>query len=271
MDGPAVAFPRPGRALKLVLVLYAVLGVLVGLVVNLVPRGGAILPWLVCAPSTVLSRPWTLLTAGLLTSWESYTHLLFTLAGFYFLGPELERQWGPSRFLRFIALSIVGGFGLSLFIARFAPEGAGLFHPQFMLGPGAALAGLGAAWGREKPYAEIRLFFVLPISGRVLVWITLGFCALGLVYPHGIPEGVVAPFGGFLAGILLGGTPSPLRAIYLRTKLALLRRGAPAVKVDLRTSGRKPRPGAPPLRVVYGGLEDELEKRKPPKDKRYLN
>ena len=34
---------------------------------------------------------------------------------------------------------------------------------------------------------------------------------------------------------------------------------------------RRPRPGAPPLRVVSGGLEDVLKKRTPPKDKRYLN
>lgn len=271
MDGPALAFPRPGRALKFVLVLYAVLGVLVGLVVNLVPHGGKVLPWVVCVPELAWHRPWTLLTAGLITSWESYTHLLFTLAGFYFLGPELERQWGPRRFLRFLGIAVVGGFALALLLARFAPDSARLFHPGAMLGPGAALAALGVAWGREKPYAQIRLFFVLPISGRALVWITLGFCALGLVYPNGIPEGVVAPFGGFIVGLLFAGSPSPLRAIYLRMKLALLRRGAPSVKVELRAPPKKARPGAPPLRVVYGGLEDELQKRKPPKDKRYLN
>ena len=31
------------------------------------------------------------------------------------------------------------------------------------------------------------------------------------------------------------------------------------------------RKGGPPLRVVPGGLEDDLKNRKPPKDKRFLN
>lgn len=31
------------------------------------------------------------------------------------------------------------------------------------------------------------------------------------------------------------------------------------------------RKGGPPLRVVQGGLDDDLKNRKPPKDKRYLN
>jgi hypothetical protein len=103
------------------------------------------------------------------------------------------------------------------------------------------------------------------------VWITLGFCVLGVFFPGSVPECVVAPFGGFIAGLLLAGSPSPVRALYLRAKLALLRSRGERVRLDIdRPKPKKRAAGSPPLRVVTGGLDD-LEKRQPPKDKRYLN
>jgi hypothetical protein len=46
----------------------------------------------------------------------------------------------------------------------------------------------------------------------------------------------------------------------------LLSDDPPRPRPSVRRSGK-----APPLRVVPGGLEDDLKNRKPPKDKRYLN
>jgi hypothetical protein len=58
----------------------------------------------------------------------------------------------------------------------------------------------------------------------------------------------------------------------------VLRRKGPSLTVEsLTEAGERPKPPkrasgkSPALRVVYGGLEDELKNRKPPKDKRYLN
>ena len=275
MDGsPQLALPRLGRGVKGLLGVYAVLGL-----------GGAILysysslwpkVWtqLALIPGTVLGHVWTLVTAGLLTDPEHWSHLVFTLIGFYFLGPDLERRWGTWRFLRFVVLSIMAGFGLSLMLAAIAPHETKVFHPFMMFGPASALAALAVAWGRENAEMQIRLYFVLPISGRALVWITLGFCVLGLFFPQSVTEGMASPFGGFIVGLLLSGSPSPLRELYLRTRLWWLQRRGGAVHVDLdpraplKTSKR--RAGGPPLRVVMGGVED-LDKRKPPKDKRYLN
>jgi hypothetical protein len=121
----------------------------------------------------------------------------------------------------------------------------------------------------------VNLFFFLPVSGRALFWVTILFCVLDLIYPVAPPEGVVAAFGGVLAGLVFGGSPSLARTLYLRAKLSLLRRRASHLRVEdvlsPRASTRRPRGGAPPLRVVQGGLEDVLKKRNPPKDKRYLN
>jgi membrane associated rhomboid family serine protease len=272
MEGTQVSFPKPGRSLKVMLALLAIVGITGGLLFNYGPKG--VFEYLVVLPGQVLHRPWTVLTGPLVTNPTSWGHLIFSLLGLYFLGPALERSWGAARFVRFVILSVLGGTGLALLLAAIAPESVRAFHPDLMMGPGAAMAALAVAWGREHPDTQIRLFFFLPISGRAFVWITLGFCVLGLVYPSGIPEGVAAPFGGFVTGLLLSGTPSPLRSLYLRAKLGFLRRKNPAVRIDLegRPSGpKRARPGAPPLRVVQGGLDEDLAKRQPPKDKRYLN
>ena len=124
------------------------------------------------------------------------------------------------------------------------------------------------------PTAQIRLFFFLPVSGKAMLWLTLGFACLGLVYPAGMPEGIAAAFGGIVAGLLFSGSPSAVRSLYLRFRLRNLERQANAAmkRPGDRPSGAGRRgAGAPPLRIVYGGLEEELKKRKPPKDKRYLN
>ena len=273
MDGMQVSFPKPGRALKVMLALLAIVGIGGSLLVNYGP--GGLLGYLVVVPGLVSPRLWTLLTGPLLTNPTSWGHLIFSLLGLYFLGPPLEKSWGTARFVRFVVLSALAGTGLALLLARIAPENVRAFHPELMMGPGAVLAALGVAWGREHPNAQIRLYFFLPLSGRAFVWITLGFCVLGLVFPSGIPEGVAAPFGGFVTGLLLAGSPSPLRSLYLRAKLAVLRRKNPPVRIDLEgrpSAAKRPRPGAPPLRVVQGGLDEDLLKRHtPPKDKRYLN
>jgi membrane associated rhomboid family serine protease len=277
MDGPqlTVAFPRPGRALWTVLIAMAALGIATALLTTWGGGASAVFNWLVYEPSHVFSQPWRVLTSGLLTSPASWSHLLFALVGLYFLGAPLEKRWGPWRFLRFLALAVVLGnlttVGVDRLIGDAAPE---RFHPVFVFGPAAAITAIAIAWAREYSDSTVQLFMVLPIRGRVLFWITIGFCVLDLVYPAGMPEGVVAPFGGLIAGLLFGGTPSIARTTWLHVRLALLRRQSTSVRVEdvlSRKPSRRPRPGAPPLRVVPGGLEEVLKKRTPPKDKRYLN
>jgi membrane associated rhomboid family serine protease len=218
---------------------------------------------------------WRLLTSGVLTHPESFNHLLFSLIGLYFLAPDLERRWGTARFLVFLAAAVVFG---NLFVGGTSALASGVdkgpFHPSMCFGPGAALAAVAVGWSQEMPRAEIRLFFFLPVTGRALLWFALGFAALGFVYPASVPEGVVAPFGGIVAGLLLGGSPSPVRSLLLRFRLGRLRRAAVldrAAESGRTSSTGRRGAGSPPLRVVYGGLEEELRRRKPPKDKRYLN
>jgi membrane associated rhomboid family serine protease len=273
----ALALPRPGRGLKAVLITVLALGILNALLCTWIPSvGTAILDALVCDVERVgRGQLWRLLTSGLLTSPTSYGHLFGTLLGLYFLAPDLERRLGTGRLLRFLAYSIVAGNLTVMAVDALLPASAQpRFHPREMYGAMAAIAAIAVAWARDNANATVRLFFVLPVRGQWLLWATVGFCVLDLIFPAALPEGVVAPFGGLAVGLLLGGSPSPARAAYLRLKLLLLRRRARSFEVSGAPgarSVRRPRPGGPPLRVVSGGADEDLRKREPPKDKRYLN
>jgi membrane associated rhomboid family serine protease len=279
MDGTQLtfAFPKPGRALKLVLVVILVLGLLNAFLANWVPQVSEVFNTLTCELERVQHwQLWRLLTSGLLTSPTSYGHLVFTLVGLYFLAPDLERRWGAARFLLFLAYAIIAGNLAVLLVDVITPLSAQpRFHPPAVFGAAAAIAAIAVAWARDNADLTVRLFFVLPVRGKWLFWVTIGFCVLDLIYPTALPEGVVAPFGGVVIGLLFAGSPSLARSVFLRLKLAVLRRRAHSLSVkDVLTpqpSRRARSGGAPPLRVVPGGLEDVLKKRTPPKDKRYLN
>jgi membrane associated rhomboid family serine protease len=270
------SFPRPGPVLKAVLILIAAFGIFQALVVNWVPGGKSIFFALVCTTEGIKHfQLWRLLTAGILTDPTTISHLFFTLIGLYFLSPDLERRWGSARFAQFLVVATVFGFLLGVALDIVMPPSVAIFHPTIMFGATAAITATAIAWSKANADLQVRLFFVVPVSGRALFWFTIGFCVLGLIY---VSEGAAAPFGGLIVGLLLGGSPSAMRTFYLKMKLALLRRragpGVPTAQ-DIAERSRTPeerrKRGGPPLRVVYGGLEDELKKRKPPKDKRYLN
>ncbi|WP_394848826.1 rhomboid family intramembrane serine protease [Pendulispora brunnea] len=276
-----LALPRPGPGLKVLLLVVAILGISLAIAYSYLPGGQSLFLALTASSDSVLDgQVWRLFTAGLLTSPAALGHLLFTLMAFYFLSPDLERRWGTWRFIRFVLIAMVSGFLLSIAVDRAIPGGPAMLHPRMMFGSSAAISAIAIAWSKLNAHQTVRLFFLIPVSGRQFFWFTIAMCSLGLVYPGGVPEGMLSPFGGVLVGMLLGGTPSVIRATYLRIKLALLRRqaGAPPVPLSPPASGKSKtttastrRAGAPLLRVVQGGADDELRKRRPPKDKRYLN
>jgi membrane associated rhomboid family serine protease len=267
-----LALPRPGRALKGVLIVIAVFGVVQALLYNWIPGGAKVFLALAYTHEEVArGQVWRLLTAGLLSHPEHPGHLIFTLIGLYFLSPDLERRWGGARFLRFLALSVLIGNVLTFLVESVAAGHGGALHPGICFGAFAACTAVGVAWARANENAQVFLFF-FPVSGKALFWITIAYCFLGLIYPGANPEGAVAPFGGVVSGLLLGGSPSVMRELYLRAKLGVLRRqGDGPSRGGPRGPGKRSRAGSPPLRVVQGGVEEELRKREPPKDKRYLN
>ncbi|MGH7330835.1 MAG: rhomboid family intramembrane serine protease, partial [Polyangiaceae bacterium] len=207
------ALPRIGPALRGVLIAIGVVGIVEAILIAYVPHGVEYFKALACIKEKVLQgQVWRLLTAGLLTSPESMGHLIFTLIGLYFLSPDLEKTWGPWRFLRFLAISVVLGFVFTIGLDVISGTGGpAFFHPPLTFGGGAAITAVAIAWSEMHRDQQVQLFFFLPMSGRILFWVTIGFSVLGLVYPSSVPEGAFAPFAGIITGMLLGGTPSVLR------------------------------------------------------------
>ncbi len=266
-------FPRPGKVLRGVMWLVAGLAILWAIIVHWVPGGDRAFLLLTFKPAAFMHGEfWRIFTAGLLSppiGGEAVSHLFFTLLGLFFLSPDLERRWGGARFAWFLGTCLFAGFLLTAAIDGL-PFGGALMHPGAVFGMGAAITGTAVAWSRENANLEVRLFFVLPVKGSQFLWLTVGWCVLEVIFQGGSTEGVVAPFGGILAGLAFGGSPSPLRAAYLRWKLASLRKrtGGLSAAAMLEPNVIRRRPG-PPLRVVSGGLDDP--KKDPPRDKRFLN
>lgn len=274
MQQTSLALPRPGPALKGLLIVVGVLGIGLALAGDL---GFVVFRALACTPEAVLhGQVWRLLTSALLTDPTSYGHLIFSLMGLYFLSTDLEQRWGGRRFLAFLAGATVLGNVLAIAVDLVAPESFSNFHAKMMFGPEAAIAATAIAWASMNADRQILLFFVVPVRGQYLTWVTIGFCLLGLVYRAGAPAGHIAPFGGVIAGLAFGGggQTSPFRRMILQLRLWIIRKRlgdkAPPTVESMMRAPTKKRAGGPPLRVVSGGLDDKSEK-KPPKDKRYLN
>jgi membrane associated rhomboid family serine protease len=242
--------------------------------VNVVPGGKRLFELLVFSPEMVArGQIWRLFTAGLLSppgGPGSVTHVLFTLLGLYFLSPPLESRWGSARYVRFVVSAVVTGYTLAFLVDRI-PLDVHFLHTNTALGVGAAVIAIAVAWSRENAGSVVRLFFFLPIKGAMLLWITIGFCVLNVIFDDPAMEGFIAPFGGVLVGVLFGGSPSPLRAAYLRWKLSSLQKksgGLSAAAMLEPTPLKRPPPA---LRVIRGSADDDPPRREPPRDKRYLN
>ncbi len=165
---------------------------------------------------------------------------------------------------------------LAVLAVHHLPASSEILHPPFAFGPSAAVTAVVVAWARDNANAQIRLMMFLPVSGKLLYWMALGFAVLSPLFMDPSPEGVAAPFGGILGAHLLAGPRSPVRTAWLRLKLKFLQRKGNALTVESLTRGsdrpRGPKRSgkAPPsLRVIEGGLDDDKDRK--PKDKRYLN
>jgi membrane associated rhomboid family serine protease len=272
------ALPRPGPALKALLAIIAGLAVVRAVLAGQSTAGESIFATLSCSRDAVLhGQVWRLVTSGLLTP-SGILGLALQLVGLYFLGSVLELQWGARRFLAFFFSAVVLGNVVSLGAAYVAP-GVALLGQSAFYGPDVAIFATMVAWAVENGDARVQLYFLIPIKGRYLVWITLATCVYFVATDRPQPEGVAGLFAGVGFGVLAAGRPSRLRRAYLQAKLFVLRRRSSTLRAsDMlapsrgRAAPRRARTASsPPLRVLPGGLEDALKNRKPPKDKRYLN
>jgi membrane associated rhomboid family serine protease len=261
MQEPQMSFgmPRPGKAVIGVMVAVLAIWVLFAVGLNWGHASPAVLAPFVGSGSALRhGHLWVLLTAPLIHEPNDPSHLLVPLFGLYFFAPTLEDRWGTKKTLAFLFGSAAFAFLLQAGVGALVPQ---LAAPVWFgaLGMTEAVA---VAWALNNRNATVRLFFVLPVSGTMLLVFIFGMSVLNLFAMKAPSEGLVTPFGGMLAGWLFGDA-SPLRRFVLQMRLRRLRAETEALRTGQAAARR--RAAGPPLRIIHGGSDT------PPKDKRYLN
>jgi len=273
-DQASFAFPRPGKAVIGMMVVTVGIWIIYAVSFNWAEWGEGPLGLLLgSTPHLFQGQIWRLVTAPFVhftRGGAGVSHLLTTLMVLYFFGPSMEDRWGPRKLIVFMVGSAAFAFLLQAVVALFIPklDGGITLGSGMRIGPGVWFGGLGmiealsVAWALSSRGQTVRLFFLIPITGTMLLIFIFAMSVLNVLALTEKFEGLVTPFGGMLAGYLFGDA-SPLRRLWLKLRLKQIQRETAA----LRTQPRK-RAAASGLRVIKGGVDDDD---KPPKDKKYLN
>jgi membrane associated rhomboid family serine protease len=254
-SGATMAFPKPGRALTGVMLALLALWVMFAVAL----RWGDADPrlfelFLGNTPKIAAGEVWRLFSAPLVHSPNDPWHVVGVLLGLYFLTPSLEQRWGARRLITFLWLSALIGYLCQFLIEWVAPEDvAAKLSGEYWFGAVPMIEAVAVAWALNFKGQQVRLFFVLPVSATQLLWFVVGFSVLRLIAASGTAEGLVSPFGGMLAGWLLGsGTPSPARRLILRWRYRQLEREAAESKAKRQSRVRQA-----PFSVIEGGRKKD--------------
>ena len=140
--------------------------------------------------------PWQLVTYAFLHG--GMTHILFNMLGVYSFGADLERVWGPRRYLLYyLVCAITAGITQLVFSAVTG-------SPDPTVGASGAVFGLLLAYAMLFPHRTVMLLFP-PIPMKAPVFAVV-FGALELFFGvTGTQDGVAhfAHLGGMLGGFLL--------------------------------------------------------------------
>lgn len=110
-------------------------------------------------------RPWQLLTYGFMHG--GLTHLFFNMFALFMFGSDIERLFGPKRYLTYYLLCVVGAALMHLIVMR-----AAQLPPAPMVGASGAVFGLLLAFGMAWPKRMIILLFP-PIPMPAWLFVTL--------------------------------------------------------------------------------------------------
>ncbi len=140
--------------------------------------------------------PWQVVTYAFLHG--GIGHLFFNMLGLWMFGAELERTWGPKRFIHFYTASVLAAAAAQLLITALL----GSQYPT--VGASGGLFGLLLAFGMMFPNRTIiPLFPPIPMKAKVFVALYGGLeLLLGVT---GSASGVAhfAHLGGMLGGYLM--------------------------------------------------------------------
>jgi len=164
--------------------------------------GGDVLSsWLGLVPARVAQGwIWQLGTYLFLHDPVQPFHILFNMLLLWMMGGDLERHWGPKRYLTYY---LVCGIGAGVFVTLTGlwSEGMGARYPT--IGASGAIYGIILAFGIV--YAERMVLFMLvfPMRARTLSWILFALAFLSNWSSRG-RGGIshIAHLGGMVVGYL---------------------------------------------------------------------
>jgi membrane associated rhomboid family serine protease len=152
--------------------------------------------WFALFPLSHGFLPWQVVTYAFLH--DGFTHLFFNMLGLWMFGAELERLWGPKRYLQFYFASVLTAALCQMLVGVLS----GASYPT--VGASGGLFGLLLAFGMMFPNRMIMpLFPPIPMKAKVFVAV---FGGLELLFGvTGTMEGVAhfAHLGGMLGGFLM--------------------------------------------------------------------
>lgn len=178
-------------------------------------------------PGTPFFQPWQIITHMFMHG--GLGHLFFNMFALYMFGSQLERLWGPQRFLNYYIISGLGGFFLHEFFigldfyqtygtffpdrAQLVPSGMTDRQAVYILertfgrvvGASGAVFGILLAFGLLFPNTRLMLLFPpIPIKAKYFV-MGYGLIELGLALENGSGDNVAhfAHLGGMLFGYIL--------------------------------------------------------------------
>jgi membrane associated rhomboid family serine protease len=181
------------------------------------PLGDFIYTWFSVYPAsweTVVLQPWRIITYQFLHG--GFSHIFFNMLWLYFLGPVLERHWGPKKFLIFyLACGAAGGIVYPVLVF------AGWMKVGILIGASGAIFGVIAATAILFPMLDVYIWGIFPVK---LVFIALFgfFISVISLFKTGQSPGTGSQTAHFahLAGMIVGAvyTIWPYVAVRYRLK-----------------------------------------------------
>lgn len=123
--------------------------------------------------SGALAQPWTFLSYPLAYPATNLIGALFLCLWIWGIGGSVERTLRTQRYVSFwIIMTLLGSVFVFAGSKIMAIEG-------FLFGAAIPTAATTVVWGVRNPNVEVRLMFVLPITGRWLAWLSAALVFFG--------------------------------------------------------------------------------------------
>jgi membrane associated rhomboid family serine protease len=152
--------------------------------------------WFALQPHDVLRHFYVWELASYLFLHWGFFHIIFNMFALWMFGSDLERLWGPRKFLFYYFLCGVGAGVCIVLLHAILPSGS----PTATVGASGAIYGLLLAYGMLFPDRPIYLYLLIPIKAK---WFVVIMGIIEFVSSFGTPgSGIshVAHLGGMLFG-----------------------------------------------------------------------